>query len=82
MSINNSYFNKNNTIVSDSYVNTGRNPVMQLFYGDGGISKPVGYSRFIFDLDLRLLREKLADGTISIDCANYYITHKFLILNW
>jgi len=33
MSIHRSYFNKNNTIISDSLTNTGRNPVTQLFYG-------------------------------------------------
>ena len=33
MSINNSYFSKNNTIISNSYTNTGRNPVTELFYG-------------------------------------------------
>ena len=55
MSINNSYFSRNNTIVLNSYVNTGSNPVMQLYYGDGGVSNPIGYSRFIFDLDLDLL---------------------------
>ena len=38
MSINNSYFSRNNTIVHNSYVNTGRNPVTQLYYGDGGLA--------------------------------------------
>jgi len=33
MSIHRSYFNKDNTIISDSLTNTGRNPVTQLFYG-------------------------------------------------
>jgi len=70
MSINNSYFNRNNTIVFNSYVNTGRNPVMQLYYGDGGLVNPIGYSRFIFDLDLSLLREKLASGVISTGCTD------------
>ena len=70
MSINNSYFSRNNTIVFNSYVNTGRNPVMQLYYGDGGLVNPVGYSRFIFDLDLTLLREKLATGVISTGCTD------------
>ena len=65
MSTNNSYFNRNNTIVYNSYVNTGRNPVVQLYYGDGGLSTPVGYSRFIFDLNLSLLKEKL-----STECGN------------
>jgi len=70
MSTNNSYFNRNNTIVYNSYVNTGRNPVVQLYYGDGGLSTPVGYSRFIFDLDLSLLKEKLSTGVISTECGN------------
>ena len=81
MSINNSYFSRNNTIVYNSYVNTGRNPVMQLYYGDGGLVNPIGYSRFIFDLNLDLLREKIANGTISTDCQNSVITHVLKMTN-
>lgn len=81
MSINNSYYSKNNTILSNSYVNTGRNPVMQLLYGDGGISEPVGYSRFIFGLNLDLVKEKLLDGTISMSCADAYMTHVLKMTN-
>ena len=33
MSIHRSYFSKNNTIIANSYVNTAKNPVTQLFYG-------------------------------------------------
>ena len=33
MSIQRSYFNKNNTIIANSLVNTAKNPVTQLFYG-------------------------------------------------
>ena len=75
MSINNSYFSRNNTLISYSYTNTGRNPVMQLYYGDSGLANPVGYSRFIFDLDLTSLREKIAQGVISTNCANSEVTH-------
>jgi hypothetical protein len=80
MSINNSYFSRNNTIVFNNLVNTGRNPVMQLIYGDGGVAEPVGYSRFIFDLDLTLLREKYLNGTISTGCTNN-ITHTLKMTN-
>jgi len=80
MSINNSYFSRNNTIVLNSYVNTGRNPVMQLYYGDGGVSNPIGYSRFIFDLDLSLLREKIATGVITTSCNNQ-IVHTLKMTN-
>ena len=81
MSINNSYFSKNNTIISNSYTNTGRNPVTELFYGNLLYSKyPNGYSRFIFDLDLTLLREKIQDGTIQTGCTNN-MTHTLRMTN-
>ena len=69
MSINNSYFSRNNTLISNSFVNTGRNPVMELFYGEGSLVNPIGYTRFIFDLDLKLLKEKVAQGIISTGCT-------------
>lgn len=70
MSILRSYFNKNNTIVSNSNVNTGRNPVTQLNFGASELVVPnYGYSRFIFNLDLDLLRESIQQGTISTGCT-------------
>ena len=81
MSIHNSYFSRNNTIVYNSYVNTGRNPVMQLYYGDGGLVNPVGYSRFIFDIDLTSLREKIAQGIISTNCLNSEMIHTLKMTN-
>ena len=81
MSINNSYFSKNNTIISNSLTNTGRNPVTELFYGSLATSQyPNGFSRFIFDLDLTLLQEKVDDGTISTTC-NDGITHTLRMVN-
>ena len=43
------YFDKNNTIVSNSIVNTGLNPVAELFYG--GADGAEKYSRFLFYFD-------------------------------
>jgi hypothetical protein len=81
MSINNSYFSKNNTLISNSLTNTGRNPVTELFYGSLATSQyPNGYSRFIFDLDLTLLQEKVADGTISSTCTDT-MTHTLRMVN-
>jgi hypothetical protein len=81
MSINNSYFSKNNTLISNSLTNTGRNPVTELFYGSLATSQyPNGYSRFIFDLDLTLLQEKVADGTISSTCTDS-MTHTLRMVN-
>lgn len=70
MSINNSYFSRNNTIINNSFTNTGRSPVTELFYGNGGLANPVGYSRFIFDIDLTLLKNKVELGIISLDNCN------------
>jgi len=81
MSINKSYFSKNNTLISNSFVNTGRNPVTELFFGVNSVNQfPSGYSRFIFDLDLSLLFEKINDGTISTSCQNT-MTHILRMVN-
>jgi hypothetical protein len=57
MSILRSYIDKNNTITSNSYVNTARNPVAELNFGASDLVVPnFGYSRYIFDLDLELLK--------------------------
>jgi len=81
MSINNSYFSKNNTLISNSFTNTGQNPVTELFYGSViNTQYPNGYSRFIFDLDLTLLSEKVLDGTISMNCGGE-VKHTLRMIN-
>lgn len=81
MSINNSYFSKNNTLISNSFTNTGRNPVTELFFGTTAVSQyPNGFSRFIFNLDLSLLLQKIADGTITTGCTNN-MTHTLRMVN-
>ena len=70
MSILRSYFNKNNTIQLNSLVNTGRNPITQLYFGgDLATFAPRGFTRFLFDLDLTNLREDIATSTISTGCT-------------
>ena len=73
MSIHRSYFKKNNTIIKNSDVNTGRNPVTQLFYGSGTNS----YSRFIFDLNLTDLKAKVNNCCVDVDV----LTHKLKMTN-
>ena len=81
MSINNSYFSKNNTLISRSYTNTGRNPVTELFYGATSTTQyPSGFSRFIFDLDLSLLIEKVNNKTIPTGCTSA-MTHTLRMTN-
>ena len=81
MSILRSYIDKNNTIISNSYVNTGRNPVIELNFGASDYVIPnYGYSRFIFDLDLTLLRENIVSGVISTGCTSA-MTHTLKMTN-
>lgn len=81
MSILRSYIDKNNTIISNSYVNTGRNPVIELNFGNSDIIVPnFGYTRFIFDLDLSLLRENIQSGVISTGCTTG-MTHTLNMTN-
>ena len=66
MSVHFSYFNKNNTLINGSYTNTGRNPVTQLYFGSPiDTLNPVGFTRFIFNLDLSSLQSKISSGTIN-----------------
>ena len=81
MSILRSYIDKNNTIQSNSFVNTGRNPVIELNFGSSDFVVPnYGFSRFIFDLDLSLLIENISSGLISTACTSN-MTHKLKMTN-
>lgn len=81
MSILRSYINKNNTIISNAYVNTGRNPVIELNFGASDFVVPnYGYTRCIFNFDLSLLRENIANGTISTGCTTE-MTHVLQMTN-
>jgi len=57
------YFDKNNTIVSNLNVNTGLNPVTELFYG-GDINSNQ-YSRFLFHFDETRLKSFYTGGTFT-----------------
>jgi hypothetical protein len=83
MSIHRSYFSRNNTLLSNSFTNTGKSPWTQLYFGSSSdvIASP-GYSRFIFDLDLSQLVGKIQDKTISTGCTNFSgITHILRMTN-
>ena len=81
MSILRSYVDKNNTIQSNSYVNTGRNPIIELNFGASDFIVPnYGYSRLLFNLDLELLRENIASGVISTGCTTG-MTHVLQMTN-
>jgi len=62
-------------------VNTGRNPVLQLNFGSSDLLIPnYGYTRFIFDLDLQLLQDKINTGEISTGCTSA-MTHTLQMTN-
>lgn len=63
-----SYFEKNNTIVKDSFVNTSKNPTSDLYYGST-------YSRFIFKLDLTELKRRVNNGDYVIDENTKHTLH-------
>lgn len=60
MGIYRTYFDKNNTIVYDSFLNTGRNPVSELYFGDA-------LSRFLFFCDFSELKNKVDNKEITED---------------
>ena len=81
MSTHRSYFSKNNTIINDKFVNTGRNPITDIYFGNSLDSvSSSGYTRFIFDLDLSPLVNKISDGVITTDCVNN-MTHILTMTN-
>jgi len=81
MSVHRSYFSKNNTIVSNSYANVGRNPVTDLIFGFSRNTVAFdGYSRFIFNLDLYQLIDKIQSGVISTGCTTE-LTHTLTMTN-
>lgn len=81
MSVLRSYIDKNNTIISNSYVNTGRNPVIELNFGASDYVVPnFGFTRFLFDLDLDLLLQNIQSGVISTGCTSA-MTHTLKMTN-
>ena len=59
-----SYFEKNNTIVKNSTVNTAKNPTTEIYYGNGSLSK------FIFKVDFSDLISKFTSGDLTIANLN------------
>jgi hypothetical protein len=66
-----SYFEKNNTIIKDSSVNTARNPTTEIFYGSG-------FSKFIFKIDFTELQNKIDNGELIL---NELTTHRLKLTN-
>lgn len=63
-----SYFEKNNTIIKNSQVNTAKNPTTEIFYGSG-------FSKFIFKVDFTELKNKVESGEYVIDDNTKHTLH-------
>jgi hypothetical protein len=63
-----SYFEKNNTILKNSHVNTAKNPNTELYYGSG-------FSKFIFKIDLTDLKNKIDNGEYVLDENTIHSLH-------
>ena len=63
-----SYFEKNNTLLKDSRVNTSKNPTTEIFYGSG-------FSKFIFKVDLTKLKEKITNDELIINPNTKHTLH-------
>jgi hypothetical protein len=63
-----SYFEKNNTIIKDSQVNTALNPTTELFYGSG-------FSKYIFKVDFSELKNKIQNNELVVDSNTTHTLH-------
>lgn len=77
MSIYRTYFDKDTVIVRNSCVNTGRNPIAEIFHGGSNNVNDLIFSRYIFGLDLTDIVEKVQSGEYNIN----NLTHKIHITN-
>lgn len=72
-----SYFLKNNTLIGNNLTNNSQNPVTEISYGT--VNKQV--SRFIFDVDLQDLSNKISDGTINPERIVRHVLHMTNTIN-
>lgn len=73
MGILRTYFTKDTTIVRNSIVNTGRNPITELFYGGSTNSSNTKYSRYLFDINFNNIINKVNSGDITISGLTHTI---------
>lgn len=77
MGILRTYFSKDNTIIRNSCVNTGRNPIVELFHGGSLNPSELKYSRYIFDLNFSEILKKIDSKAATLDS----MTHTLKITN-
>ena len=70
------YIDKNNTIIFGTQINTGRNPIAELYYG--GKETQEDYTRHLLYFDVSDLQEKYNCGELG-DLTN--VTHTLRMTN-
>lgn len=65
----NSFFSKNNTLIKNSRINTGKNPIIEMFYG----GENAEFSRYIFQIDITKLKEYYMDGNFPAESTTHTI---------
>ncbi len=63
-----SYFEKNNTIIKNSQVNTAKNPTTEIFYGSG-------FSKFLFKVDFSELKNKVDNSEYILNSGTKHTLH-------
>ena len=66
-----SYYSKNDTLISSNLTNNSQNPVCEISYGT--LNEQV--SRFIFDVDLTALLDRIDNGFIVPNASMKHILH-------
>lgn len=63
-----SYFEKNNTIIKNSQVNTAKNPTTEIFYGSS-------FSKFLFKVDFSELKDKVDNSEYILNSNTRHTLH-------
>jgi len=77
MNIYRTYFDKDTVIINNSCVNTGRNPIAEIFHGGSTNINQLKFSRYLFSLDLT----KIVDRVNSNEYSLSGLTHTIKITN-
>jgi hypothetical protein len=71
------YFDKDAVIVRNSCVNTGKNPIAEIFHGGSNNVNELVYSRYLINIDLSELVDRTNNGELFTD----KMTHKINLTN-
>jgi hypothetical protein len=68
-----SYFKKQAILIKNSFTNNSRNPIVELSYGGSFNSASTQVSRYVFNVDLDKIQEKISSNTINKNTIQSHI---------